>query len=395
MNEKNLNIVAGELPCVPVQSPALPSAVTVPGNVPMSELEAKLRLARITTKTELPQMAFLFSMFGVQCFPRGELVAITGKAKSGKTFLTSVLMALCSVREILSIRRIGDEKLKLLWFDTEQSEGSTQDIMRNRLCPMIGPENFDEELFEVYNVRGAHWQERLPLLELAMKHGSPDLVILDGIRDLVNDINDGVLAQDIVERLMRMATEHSCCIVAVIHQNKSGENKSLRGWIGTELMNKAFEVYACEKTGDRIFTWEQTHTRKFDILDKLKFTIDDSGMPHIASVEEWLGQDKARHGGSQVPDSPRPSLNKEYVVATDGKYATLDLRRLFADAMPGGLAVKAADLQKRVMELANITSAFFYNKQRERALAGNIIMRTKNGDNQVLYFLQPPDEAPF
>ena len=31
-------------------------------------------------------MEFLFRLFGKPCFPRGELVAITGKAKSGKTF---------------------------------------------------------------------------------------------------------------------------------------------------------------------------------------------------------------------------------------------------------------------------------------------------------------------
>ena len=52
-----------------------------------------LEQLRITPEKELPKMEFLFQLFGKPCFPRRELVAITGKAKSGKTFVTSMLMA--------------------------------------------------------------------------------------------------------------------------------------------------------------------------------------------------------------------------------------------------------------------------------------------------------------
>ena len=52
-----------------------------------------LEQLRITPEKELKPMEFLFRLFGKPCFPRGELVAITGKAKSGKTFVTSMLMS--------------------------------------------------------------------------------------------------------------------------------------------------------------------------------------------------------------------------------------------------------------------------------------------------------------
>ena len=45
-----------------------------------------LEQLRITPEKELEPMEFLFRLFGKPCFPRRELVAITGKAKSGKTF---------------------------------------------------------------------------------------------------------------------------------------------------------------------------------------------------------------------------------------------------------------------------------------------------------------------
>ena len=45
----------------------------------MSPLMLKLEKYRITPEKQLPKMDFLFRLFGKPCFPRRELVAITGK----------------------------------------------------------------------------------------------------------------------------------------------------------------------------------------------------------------------------------------------------------------------------------------------------------------------------
>ena len=67
-----------------------------------------LEKLRITPEKELPKMDFLFRLFDKPCFPRRELVAITGKAKSGKTFVTSMLMAVGS-QEVVRILAITPE----------------------------------------------------------------------------------------------------------------------------------------------------------------------------------------------------------------------------------------------------------------------------------------------
>ena len=74
----------------------------------------------------------------------------------------------------------------------------------------------------------------------------PDICIIDGIKDLMTDINDAVQATLIMEKLMALAKELNCCIVCVLHQNKSEQDRNMRGSIGTELTNKAFEVFQCE-----------------------------------------------------------------------------------------------------------------------------------------------------
>jgi len=338
-----------------------------------------LEQLRITPEKELPKMEFLFQLYDKPCFPRRELVAITGKAKSGKTFVTSMLMACCQSRDVLAFQRIGDDPLRLLWYDTEQSDESTQDILRNRVMRMV---DGDGKLFDIFNVRGVAWKERRNLLCEAVRRCKPDLVIVDGIRDLVNDINDGVLAQEVMEELMHLATAHDCCIVCVLHQNKSGEDHNLRGWIGTELMNKAFEVYSCEKLmPQRIFSLEQTLTRKYDIERTMYFEVGDDGLPVSCGVPT--------DGGSKDKTDGYPQLNADYIRHDEHDLWQVDVRRLFSDAIGGRQQVTGAELRSEVCRLSNIRSWKFYNSLLEQAVNGEVIMKSYDHAAHVIYALRP------
>ena len=338
-----------------------------------------LEQLRITPEKQLKPMEFLFHLFGKPCFPRRELVAITGKAKSGKTFVTSMLMACCQSRDVLAFQRIGDEPLRVLWYDTEQSDESTQDILKNRVMRMV---DGDVQLFDIFNVRGVAWKERRDLLREAVTRCKPDLVIVDGIRDLVNDINDGVLAQEVMEELMHLATEHDCCIVCVLHQNKSGEDHNLRGWIGTELMNKAFEVYSCEKLlPQRIFSLEQTLTRKYDIERTMYFDVGDDGLPVSCGVPT--------DGGSKDKADGYPQLNADYIRHDEQDQWQVDVRRLFSDAIGGRQQVTGAELRSEVCRLSNIRSWKFYNSLLEQAINGEVIMKSYDHAAHVIYALRP------
>ena len=179
MNEEALRLVLRELE----------HAGVTPEQEQMLE---RLEERRITPEKELPQMEFLFRLFHRPCFPRGELVALSGKAKSGKTFVGTILMALCQRSPVLSLERIEPRRLHVLWYDTEQSEESTQDILKHRVLPMTCGTGSD--MIDVFNVRGEMYAERLPLLEMAVRHYRPDLVIVDGIRDFVAVILIGNVA---------------------------------------------------------------------------------------------------------------------------------------------------------------------------------------------------------
>lgn len=236
---------------------------------------------RITPSTEVQAHQFLFKWNDIPCFARGELVALTGKAKSGKTYVCSLLMALAIKPQIMGIQRIQDDPLKVLWIDTEQSTDSTHEILSLRIGKLIEQEVPDEQYF-VYNFRQDNWQDRLSLVLACISKHRPDLVIFDGIRDVVGDINNYQEAQTVLGKMLSIASWSNACIVCVLHQNKSLEDKTLRGALGTELQNKSFETYECQKDPDtRIFSMHQVATRKYDITQKLEFTVDQEGLPVI------------------------------------------------------------------------------------------------------------------
>ena len=330
------------------------------------ELIGRLKKDRITVDKELPPMEFLLKLFDVPCCPRGELVAFTGKAKSGKTFVMSMMMAAAAASEVLAFHRTTFEPLQVLWIDTEQSDQSTQDILRNRIVPMVCGEgdSFPEHLYDIFNIRTESWTERLPLLMAAIDLCHPDLVILDGVRDLVDDINNGQLAHEVTERLMKVAQQARCCIVCVIHQNKAADDRTLRGSIGTELTNKAFEVYECEKLPSRTFVLTQKLTRKYDIVDALYFTVDDRGLP--------------RQVGAPTSNSMKAKLSKEDVI------------KIFTDALKGGVMLSYKELQQRVAESSPLKQYQQYYEAFAEVFDNGLIEKGKDFKGHVVYKLADP-----
>ena len=362
----------------------------------LEQMLARLEVHRITPEKELPQIEFLFRMFHKPCFPRGELVAISGKAKSGKTFVSSILMALCFRSQVLSVDRIEQKQLHVLWYDTEQSEESTQDILRNRIIPMTGiaEESFPMDMFDIFNVRAESYDQRLPMLEAAVRHYSPDLVVLDGARDLVADINDGVVAQNCIERLMRLASEKHCCIICILHQNKSAEDKNLRGWIGTELKNKAFEVYECSKSSERIFMWGQTDTRKYDILDTLKFAVNDDGIPELCSEEQLkealfkAQRKKAEERQKQGSPGALAPFNPKYVAGKENHKTIFKVKEIFTDSMKVGKEYYEDELRNSVGVLTLIATDKVFNEQLSKAINERIVIQSVSALNgKKIYML--------
>ena len=332
----------------------------------------QLEKLRITSSSEIPPHEFLYTWNGVPCFARGELVAVTGKAKSGKTYLNSILMAAAGLEpalnagltdkgHFLGLERIREKPLRVVWIDTEQSADSTHEILRDRIGAMMGAEA-SEDAYHVFNLRQVRWQDRMTLVLAAIAICMPDLVIFDGIRDVVGDISNYEEAQNTTGQLLKVASEYKTCIVCVLHQNKAAEDKTLRGALGTELQNKSFETYECKKDPEtRIFSIQQTATRKYDMPNKIQFCVDKEGLP--VGCAAGLEPEQASHADTSQPG----------------------VKEIFRTAMMGQSEMRAGALKAQVMMRQNLRSDSIYGGLLGTALQQGVLIRRAVSDREVYY----------
>lgn len=359
MNQVNFNLLKGSL------SRKKQAAGPADRQAPTQQEVEELFTGRITPETVLPPMQPLFEMFGVPCFYRGELVADCGKAKSGKTFFLSILMAACLTEKVLALERHTENKpLRVLWVDTEQSQQSTQDILVNRIIPLTNSVcDIDSSLF-AFNLRGLGFEKRAKMVDVAIRTLAPDIAIIDGIKDLMTNINDADQATMIMEQLMDLAKAVNCCIVCVLHQNKSESDRNMRGSIGTELTNKAFEVYQCEFLERRdMFKVTQTLSRKKRIKEAIGYRLNEKGLPESCELP---------------PEQPRDDNGRWTKAECD--LDSEELKALFNKAMEGRTQrpfneVMAVALKK--CEVPDVTTYYMYLKE---ALEQGIINKVTVSD---------------
>ena len=350
----------------------------------------KLDKDRITSDCDAPEEVFLYRLCGTPCFPRGDLTTVTGPAKSGKTFFISMLMA-CAVRhEVMGLERIREEPLKVLWYDTEQSRYTTKRILVDRVGKMIDTP-IPDELFYVFNVRNRSTEERLEYLTQAIEVYRPDICIIDGIADLLDDINCGPASLDVMMRLLALALKCKCNITSVIHLNRSGEKLNLRGWIGTVMVQKSYEVFNCDRLGKtNAFTTELTFSRRFPRNEGLCFEIDNQGLPVGSDAKRQGNQgDRTVACGQGLPD--RRSFNQEYVIDNaQDQYLPWDFRRLFTAAFGTVAMLGCDDLEKRVKDIAGIRHSSYYEKVFDEAERLRIVRKELTRSGRVGVILLPP-----
>ena len=345
------------------------------------EIEA-LFLERITPETELPPMQPLFRMNEENCFYRGELVADCGKAKSGKTFFLSILMAGALKKQMLALERLCEEPLKVLWIDTEQSQQSTQEILKDRIMPLANLESLDDTRFYAFNLRGLGFDRRQKMVDVAIRVLQPDIVILDGIKDLMTDINDAVQATLIMEHLMALAKDQNCCIVCVLHQNKSEQDRNMRGSIGTELTNKAFEVFQCE-TIDESETFKVTHTfsRKRRMKRKFYYRVNEQGLPEeLTNYQEQPRDTHGRFMSKQSLEDVAPEI---------------DLRKLFTTALEGHTQRPFNEVMAIALKKCGIIDAKAYYYYLDQAIAQGIIRKEVQDETGRTWIMLVDNQLPF
>lgn len=197
-------------------------------NGPQKIKELWKELLLLTEPEDMPPILFID---GIPIAWPGGHSLLVGKKKSRKTLFVVWLISQFLQRKDTT----GEE---VLIFDTEQSKRHVYAI-RKKIDKMTG------KRVAVFYLRGRAPADRVDFIRETVKHWPtpPKLIVIDGVRDLMVDINDPEESTNtslFIEQLtltVRPEQKFPPHVIEILHLNKSDSNP--RGHIGTELQNKA------------------------------------------------------------------------------------------------------------------------------------------------------------
>ena len=218
----------------------------------------------------------------------GNISLIQGKAKSRKSYFVSALAA-AAIRQGFNenILKAGIVKGTVLYFDTEQGDYHAQKV-NQRILHLAGiPTEKGQEYLKYFALRRADTNaDRLAIIEYVLKRiDGVSLVIIDGIVDVANGVNEEAESIALVSRLMKISADLNIHLTTVLHENKN--DRGAKGHLGSYLVQKSETVYGVSRSEDGFTTYiEGLYTRNANFPD-LELSVQ--GRDVDISVKEMEG----------------------------------------------------------------------------------------------------------
>ena len=376
--------------------------IPTPATMREQQIE-EIRPYLLDPREDYPEPYTMLEFNGVPFGKIGGLAAISGQKKNGKSFVLTQLMAAILGKDTSqylpgltvperTIEYLGHEP-KVLYIDTEMEKLSSAKVLRRVHWLCRWDMNEPNERFHVLwlktmpkNEVSKPYRKRYQLIKMAIDVLEPDVVFIDGLRDLLASINDEESGTQILDELGTMAEERQMSIWLALHQNPGRkddtEDAKMRGWIGTELGNKVSDTLVSIKSKTQngvTFTVKQQDARDKDMEDwKFEITEDagNLGIPRIIQS----GTNLPSKSKEQPPCDDVAEI-REWIEQAAGQYnwpmTRADVKKFIFGQIGGqkNASKQQADLQAAIN-------------------MGYLVESTLKAGNGS-YMLQPPEEMPF
>ena len=259
----------------------------------------------ISESIEHPPVALSFgnyslnTPYGIKRYPipigtYGNFSFVSAPPKTKKTFfvslLTSVYLSSTGKNNYGGkIRAKRDDKC-VIHFDTEQGKFHAQRVFR-RVVEMNDNENAG--CYHTYGLRSIGYKTRIDFIDYKLRTISENneigLVVIDGIADLVSDVNSIEESNECIQRLMTWSEKYNCHIILCIHTNNGSEKPT--GHLGSFAQKKCETGIILEKNeeDDGIITVRCKQSRGFS-FEPFSFKVTEFGYPKIiSSLDDDLG----------------------------------------------------------------------------------------------------------
>ena len=213
----------------------------------------------------------------------GNFSVIGGKGKAKKGFLVSAIIGSSLTGEkILNFKTYFNGK-KIVLFDTEQ--GNYDLYVASKRSVRLNQFDYHPENLDVFALRQLSTEDRVTFIEnyLEEEHQKLGMIVIDGVRDLIVDINNTDQSTEITTKIMQWTKIYNIHAVLVLHENPGSDK--LRGHLGTELTNKAETVISVEKQQERedVSMVIPKFTRGTMPFNQFSFEIDETGLPILSN----------------------------------------------------------------------------------------------------------------
>jgi len=203
--------------------------------------------------------------------------------KVGKSFFISLLV---SAYQSGGNKYSGNIKghrrgRKIIHFDTEQGKFHCQKVFRR---PVIMNELQNDDNYHTYALRAMTPNERVDFIEYIIydkfNEDKIGLIIIDGVADLLNDVNSMTETNYVVQKIMTWTAKKQCHLLTIIHQNFGSDKPT--GNLGSALEKKAETQIKLEKNevnkGWITVECKRSRNRSFETFS---FTINENGLPEF------------------------------------------------------------------------------------------------------------------
>lgn len=201
---------------------------------------------------ELPDFTkFVLYCGGKKVGSTGNFVAITGKPKTRKTaFAHAILSSAIGGGERLGFGvRLPQGKPDIILIDTEQDKNDILNSLQ-RLKKQAGLNDFKKsKQFKVYSVNTMQPEDIIKFIgKLLSENKKIGFVCIDGLLDLINDMNDIKESRNLLHQLKMWAVNYETFFLTILHQSKSSGFSI--GHLGSFCDRKAQAILSVEKNKD-------------------------------------------------------------------------------------------------------------------------------------------------
>ena len=211
----------------------------------------------------------------------GNFSFVQAPPKTKKTFFISLLSSV-----YLSGRNNFGGDIKghrvdqcLLHIDTEQGKWHAQRVFKRAIdmSEMDG-----SQCYYTFALREIGYKKRIEFIEYLLKSDNQNigLLIIDGIADLVSDVNNLEESNGCIQKLMEWSSIYNIHIITVIHSNFGSDKPT--GHLGSFLEKKAETQIQLEaNTVNKEWVTVKCKRSRGYAFETFSFKVNDLGLPEV------------------------------------------------------------------------------------------------------------------